>query len=105
MTVVLGLLLLFVTMRDVFQTVIVPRGYSNNLLVAPLLVRHILWPIFSFLSSKIPGPKWKTQILAKFCAPCSHCFSCNMDEFSYLLFRLDLLFLPRRLCTEKYFVL
>jgi|AGTN01.3.fsa_nt_gi hypothetical protein len=66
MAAIFGSILLLVTLRDVFQTVIVPRGNASKLLIAPFFVRCIFWPIFGFAASKIRPPKWKAEILANF---------------------------------------
>jgi len=62
----LGLALLILTLRDVFQTVVVPRGKVTGFHIAPALVHYILWPSVRCLASGITSPVWKTEVLALF---------------------------------------
>jgi Ion channel len=66
----LGLAVLFLVLRDVFQTVLVARGKATNLRIATALVRHVLWPPYCWLAAKISAPVWKAEFLGIF-APLS----------------------------------
>lgn len=62
----LGAALLFIILRDVIQTVVVPRGKMTRFHFAPQLVRRILWPPFRLLTSLIKSAVWKQEILGMF---------------------------------------
>jgi hypothetical protein len=61
-----GVALLILVLRDVFQSVVVPRGKVTAFRIAPFLVRNILWPPFRFAASKIASPVWRAEILGLF---------------------------------------
>ena len=62
----LGIVLLFLVLRDVFQTVVVPRGTVTGFHIATPLVRSVLWPPFRYLTSKVKSPVWKAELLGWF---------------------------------------
>lgn len=62
----LGVFLLVLVLRDVFQTVVVPRGKVHTLRFAPILVRQIVWPFIRLFGSRIQSPVWKAEILGLF---------------------------------------
>jgi len=63
---ILGLALLALVLRDVFQTVVVPRGKASNFRIAPVLVRNVFWPSFRYAASRTKSPVWKVELLGLF---------------------------------------
>ena len=61
----LGATLMFLVLRDVFNSV-VPRGMSTRFCLAPFLLHKIFWPPFLYLASKISSPVWKAEVLSLF---------------------------------------
>jgi hypothetical protein len=62
----LGIAILALVLRDVFQTVLVPRGKAVHFTIASILVRNILWPPYRWLANKIGAPVWKAEFLGMF---------------------------------------
>jgi hypothetical protein len=63
----LGVAVLVLAFRDVFQTVLVPRGSkAMNVTIAVILVRHCFWPPYRWLASKISSPVWKAEVLGMY---------------------------------------
>jgi len=62
----LGFVILFVTLREVFLTVLVPRGKFRAFRITPFVVHKCLWPAYRCMASKVPSPVWKGEILALF---------------------------------------
>jgi hypothetical protein len=62
----LGIAVLVLVLRDVFQTILVPRGKATNLRIGTALVRNILWPPYRWLAGKISAPIWKAEFLGMF---------------------------------------
>ncbi len=61
-----GMILLLLVLRDVFQTVIVPRGTVTSFHIATPLVRSVIWPPFRYVTSKVESPIWKAELLGWF---------------------------------------
>lgn len=66
LTMLSGLILLMLVLRDVFQTVLVPRAKGTNLRLAPFLVRSIVWPPYRWLAGNITAPVWQSEFLGIF---------------------------------------
>lgn len=62
----IGVTILVLVLRDVFQTVVVPLSMETPFRIAPFLVRNILWPLFRFAASRIKSPVWRAEILGLF---------------------------------------
>ncbi len=62
----LGLAILVLVLRDVFHTVLVPRGEVARFRLAPSLVRSILWTPHRWVAGKIRSPVWKAEFLGIF---------------------------------------
>ncbi len=65
MTFVLGTLLLFFVLCDVFNSA-VPRAVNTRFSFAPVLVNKILWPLFSSLTTRISSEGLKAELLSFF---------------------------------------
>lgn len=61
-----GVVILMLVLRDVFQTVLVPRAKISEYRLAPLLVRYLLWPPFRGAAKIISSPEWKAELLGAF---------------------------------------
>jgi len=61
---ILGSIIVLLTMRDVFQVVLVPRRTSHTM--SQPLVRKLLWPAYRFVFSKVPSSVWRAEILGVF---------------------------------------
>jgi hypothetical protein len=61
-----GVAILLLVLRDVFQTVLVPRAKISEYRLAPLLVRYLLWPAFRRAAKIFSSPEWKAELLGAF---------------------------------------
>ena len=57
---VCGALIVSLVCFDVFQSIILPRGTSRRLRIAPILIGKILWPGYRAIVGKLPI-SWKSQ--------------------------------------------
>jgi len=66
MFLIFGIALLVLVLRDIFQTVVVPRGKIAGYRIAPLLVHNLVWPPFRYAASKIGSAAWRAEVLGLF---------------------------------------
>jgi len=62
----LGSVIVLVTLREVFQAVLVPRGKAHTFRLLPLLLQKFFWPVFLFVASTVPSRIWRADLLGLF---------------------------------------
>lgn len=63
---ILGAIILILVLRDVFETVVVPRETTTAFRIAPLVARNIAWPPYRQAASSIKSPLWRHEVLGMY---------------------------------------